>query len=66
MAEYNIQMNRYVSASDSYDKLYPKTKTVDVVDQNGDNLDTVLSEKADLVGGKIPISQLPTYDGAVE
>lgn len=66
MAEYNIQMNRYVSASDNYDKLYPKTKTVDVVDQNGDNLDTVLSEKADLVGGKIPISQLPTYDGAVE
>lgn len=66
MAEYNIQMNRYVSVSDSYDKLYPKTKTVDVVDQNGDNLDTVLSEKADLVGGKIPISQLPTYDGTVE
>lgn len=45
MAEYNIQMNRYVLASDSYDKLYPKTKTVDVIDQNGDNLDTLFSNK---------------------
>lgn len=46
MAEYNIQMNRYVLASDSYDKLFPKTKTIDVVDQNGDNLDTLLPKGA--------------------
>lgn len=46
MAEYNIQMNRYVLASDSYDQLFPKTKTVDVVDQNGNNLDTLLGEKS--------------------
>lgn len=46
MAEYNIQMNRYVLASDSYDQLFPKTKTIDVVDQNGDNLDTLLPKGA--------------------
>lgn len=47
MAEYNIQMNRYVSASDSYDQLFPKTKTVDVVDQDNNNLDTLLADKQD-------------------
>lgn len=46
MAEYNIQMNRYVLASDTYDQLFPKTKTIDVVDQNGDNLDTLLPKGA--------------------
>lgn len=73
MAEYNIQMNRYVLASDSYDKLYPKTKTVDVVDQNGNNLDTLLggkigsNEKGAANGvaslgadGKISTSQIPS------
>lgn len=76
MAEYNIQMNRYLYSSDSYDKLYPKTKTVDVVDQNGDNLDMLLGKKIDSdekgvangvatlgADGKVPSSQLPQSVG---
>jgi len=59
--------NKNVILKDGADYLYPKTKTEIVVDVNDKTLDTILSEKADLVDGKIPSSQLPSYvDDVVE
>lgn len=42
------------------EKLYPDVLVTSVHDSEGNNLVSVLSQKADLVDGIIPLSQLPT------
>ena len=39
--------------------LYPDVLVTNTYDSEGNNLVSILSEKADLVGGVIPLSQLP-------
>lgn len=59
--------NKNVILKDGADYLFPKTKTSIVVNENDESLDTLLTAKADLVDGRIPSSQLPSYvDDVIE
>ncbi len=59
--------NKNVILKDGEDLLFPKTKTEIVVNDKDESLDVILTKKADLVAGKIPSSQLPSYvDDVVE
>lgn len=59
--------NKNVILKDGSDYLFPKTKTSIVVNENDESLDTILTSKADLVDGRIPSSQLPSYvDDVIE
>lgn len=59
--------NKNVILKDGSDYLFPKTKTSIVVNENDETLDAILTSKADLVDGRIPSSQLPSYvDDVIE
>ncbi len=59
--------NKNVILKDGDDYIFPKTKTSIVVNDDDETLETLLTSKADLVEGKIPSSQLPSYvDDVVE
>ena len=59
--------NKNVILKDGADLLFPKTKTEIVVNAQDESLDLILSKKADLVDGKIPSAQLPSYvDDVIE
>ena len=42
------------------EELYPKTLVNNVFDESNKSLTSILSKKADLVDGVIPLSQLPS------
>lgn len=55
------KIKQLVNPVNAEEYIYPITGTESTYDQNGNSVNDLLGLKADLVGGKVPSSQLPAY-----